>query len=92
VIIVALLLLPSVLVGQNKARPDFWQPFKFFVGKWEGAGNGKPGISIENIPAGYRARETYKIIGPDEFVEVFEIAEPGKDSELYSEGHYTRKG
>jgi hypothetical protein len=28
--------------------------------------------SIENIPAGYRARETYKIIGPDEFTEVFE--------------------
>ena len=25
--------------------------------------------SIENIPAGYRARETYKIPGPDEFKE-----------------------
>jgi len=46
---------------------------------------------IENIPAGYRARETYKIIGPDDFVEVFEIAEPGKDFELYSQGHYTRE-
>lgn len=34
--------------------------------------------SIENIPAGYRARETYKIMGTDEFIEVFEIAEPGK--------------
>ena len=38
--------------------------------------------SIENIPAGYRARETYKVLGPDEFVEVFEIAEPGKEFEL----------
>lgn len=47
--------------------------------------------SIENIPAGFRARETYKILGPDEFTEVFEIAEPGKDSELYSEGHFRRK-
>src|SRR5437867_10901669 len=43
--------------------------------------------NIENIPAGYRARETYKILGPDEFKEVFEIAEPGKDFEIYSEGH-----
>jgi hypothetical protein len=47
--------------------------------------------SIENIPAGYRARETYKLLGPDEFTEVFEIAEPGKDFELYSEGHFKRK-
>ena len=47
--------------------------------------------SIENIPAGYRARETYKILGPDEFTEVFEIAEPGKEFELYSEGHFKRK-
>ena len=47
--------------------------------------------SIENIPAGYRARETYKILGPDEFTEVFEIAEPGKDFEHYSEGHFKRK-
>ena len=47
--------------------------------------------SIENIPAGYRARETYKILGPDEFMEVFEIAEPGKDFEVYSEGHFKRK-
>lgn len=47
--------------------------------------------SIENIPAGFRARETYMILGPDEFMEVFEIAEPGKDFELYSEGHFKRK-
>lgn len=47
--------------------------------------------SIENIPAEFRARETYKILGPDEFTEVFEIAEPGKDFEVYSEGHFKRK-
>ena len=47
--------------------------------------------SIENIPAGFRARETYKILGPDEFTEVFEIAEPGKDFEVYSEAHFKRK-
>ncbi|HET9252114.1 MAG TPA: hypothetical protein VFP58_08365 [Candidatus Eisenbacteria bacterium] len=41
--------------------------------------------SIENIPAGFRGRETYRILGPDEFVERFEIAEPGKEFALYSE-------
>ncbi|HTG94627.1 MAG TPA: hypothetical protein VL866_18670 [Pyrinomonadaceae bacterium] len=46
---------------------------------------------IENIPAGWRARETYKIVGPDEFTEVFELAGPGKDFEVYSEGHFKRK-
>jgi hypothetical protein len=47
--------------------------------------------SIENIPPGFRARETYKIVGPEEFIEVFEIAEPGKDFEVYSENHFKRK-
>jgi len=36
--------------------------------------------AIENIPAGWRARETYVVTGPDEFEEVFELAEPGKPS------------
>ena len=47
--------------------------------------------SIENIPAGFKARETYTILGPDEFKEVFEIAAPGKDFEVYSEGHFKRR-
>ena len=46
--------------------------------------------AIENIPAGYRARETYTILSQDEFTERFEIAEPGKDFELYSEAHLRR--
>ena len=47
--------------------------------------------SIENIPAGFRARETYKIVSANEFIEIFEIAEPGKDFEVYSENHFRRK-
>jgi hypothetical protein len=46
--------------------------------------------AIENIPAGYRARETYTILSPDEFTERFEIADPGKDFELYSEARLKR--
>jgi hypothetical protein len=40
--------------------------------------------SIENIPAGYRARETYQIVNENEFIEIFELAEPGKGFEIYS--------
>jgi len=47
--------------------------------------------SIENIPAGWRSRETYKIISADEFVEVFELAGPGKDFQVYSEARLLRK-
>jgi hypothetical protein len=47
--------------------------------------------SIENIPAGYRARETYRILGPDELVERFEMADPGGEFKLYSESRPKRK-
>ena len=172
-ILLTILFIPSLSGGQTKPANDVWTPFKFFLGKWEGTGNGQPGQSktqreyrmvlndkfiqvqnrsvydpqpknlkgethddwgmisydkarkqfvlrqfhvegfvnqyvltstsddgktivftsetIENIPTGFRARETYKILGPDEFVEVFEIAEPGKDFEVYSESRHRRK-
>lgn len=47
--------------------------------------------SIENIPAGFRARETYRILSADEFTETFEMAEPGKAFEVYSETQFKRK-
>ncbi len=47
--------------------------------------------SIENIPAGWRARETYKIVSADEFIEIFELAAPGKDFEIYSESRLHRQ-
>ena len=46
--------------------------------------------AIENIPSGWRARETYRVSGPDEFIERFDLAEPGKDFELYSETRFRR--
>ncbi len=47
--------------------------------------------SIENIPAGWRARETYKILNNDEFVEIFELAPPGKEFSVYTENTFRRK-
>lgn len=46
--------------------------------------------AIENIPPGYRARETYRLIDVDSFTERFEIAAPGKDFEVYSETRFRR--
>lgn len=171
-IMLAVLLLPSFVIAQS-GQPDVWEPFRYFVGSWEGMGKGQSGTSktqreykfvlngkflhvqnrsvyepqaknpkgeiheeigllsfdkgrkqfvlrqfhvegfvnhyqqtssspdgktlvfttehIENIPPGWRARETYRIVSPDEFVEVFELAAPGKDFEPYLENRYTRK-
>lgn len=47
--------------------------------------------AIENIPAGWRARETYEFTGKNEFVETFELAEPGKEFMVYSRNHFRRK-
>jgi hypothetical protein len=46
--------------------------------------------AIENIPAGWRARETYVVHGPDEFEEIFELAQAGKPFELYSRSRLKR--
>lgn len=46
--------------------------------------------AIENIPAGFRARETYVAQGPDRFEEVFELAEPGRSFEVYSRTRFSR--
>lgn len=47
--------------------------------------------SIENIPVGWRVRATYKILNENEFLQIFELAGPGKDFEVYSENQLKRK-
>lgn len=39
------LFLSAFLGEQTKPPADVWQPFSFFVGKWQGTGTGKPGVS-----------------------------------------------
>lgn len=46
--------------------------------------------AIENIPTGWRARATYIVHGPDEFEEIFDLAESGRDFALYSRARLTR--
>lgn len=40
--------------------------------------------AIENIPSGWRAKETYQVITNDEFSETFELAPPNKEFEVYT--------
>ena len=47
--------------------------------------------AIENIPPGWRARETWKILSGDEFEEVFELAEPGGEYAVYVTNKFKRK-
>jgi hypothetical protein len=47
--------------------------------------------AIENLPPGWRARETFRRVGADGFSTRFEIAEPGKDFKVYTENHLTRR-
>ncbi|MBI2688184.1 MAG: hypothetical protein HYX27_17915 [Acidobacteria bacterium] len=46
--------------------------------------------NIENIPGGWRAKETYRVISPNEIVETFALAEPGREFETYSETRLRR--
>ena len=41
--------------------------------------------AIENIQAGWRARETYRWTNGNEFTELFELAAPGAEFTVYSE-------
>ncbi len=47
-------------------------------------------VRIENIPPGWRARESYRIVSPTEIIETFSLAAPGKDFETYSETRLRR--
>src|SRR5262249_25624441 len=46
--------------------------------------------AIENIGAGFRARETFRFSSANAFEEIFEIAEPGKGFAVYSHNKLAR--
>lgn len=46
--------------------------------------------AIENVPAGFRARETWRVLGPDAFIERFELAPPDSGFAVYTQARFTR--
>lgn len=47
--------------------------------------------SIENIPAGWRAKETYHLANDSTFSEIFELAPPNQEFQVYSKAVLKRK-
>jgi len=84
------------MIGYDRARKKFvFRQFHVegFVNTYVQEENSDPkqmvfvSESIENIAPGWRARETYRFLNENEFIERFELAEPGKDFTLYAEAH-----
>ncbi|HEV7608438.1 MAG TPA: hypothetical protein VGO61_13930 [Steroidobacteraceae bacterium] len=48
-------------------------------------------VNFENLGNDWKARESYEVISPDEFIETFELAEPGKDFVVRGTSHFKRK-
>jgi hypothetical protein len=46
--------------------------------------------AFENLDARWRARETYDVGSADAFTETFELAEPGKEFQVYSKNSFRR--
>jgi hypothetical protein len=46
--------------------------------------------ALENLDSRWRARETYDVTADDRFVETFELAEPGKELQVYAKSSFTR--
>jgi hypothetical protein len=47
--------------------------------------------ALENVPAGWKARETYEIVSANEFVETFELASGSGPYEVYSRARFKRR-
>jgi hypothetical protein len=46
--------------------------------------------AFENVPSGWKARETYEVVSPDEFVETFELATGAGAYEVYTRARFER--
>jgi hypothetical protein len=47
--------------------------------------------SMENLPPSLKARSTFEILNENEFLQIFELASPGKEFAVVSESNVTRK-
>lgn len=73
-VVLAVLLLPVTHFAQGKKKQDVWKPLRFFVGSWEGQGEGRPGVS--------KVEREYKFVLQDKFLEAKNksVYEPQEDN------------
>ena len=46
--------------------------------------------ALDDVPAGWKARETYQAVSADEFVETFELGSGGEAYKVYSTARFKR--
>ena len=76
------LLLPTFLLGQENEKKDIWEPFRFFVGSWEGTGQGQSGVS--------KIETEFKFVLSDNYLQVtnkavFEPQEKNPEGEVHED-------
>ena len=47
-------------------------------------------VRIENLPSGWRAKKSYRVLSADEFEETFSLAPPDKEFDVYTVAHLKR--
>jgi hypothetical protein len=82
----------QVLMLRQFHQEGFVNLFSFRAGESTGTLVVFESEGFENFDNSWKARETYEIYSSDEFVETFELAQPGKPFEIYSRTRFTRVG
>jgi len=60
-LLLSLVIGAGALLAQEEKKEDVWQPLRFFIGKWEGTGEGRPGVST--------VEREYRFVLQDKFIE-----------------------
>jgi hypothetical protein len=86
VITAAMFVFPILIFSQTQSsqpkEPDVWAPFKYFVGKWQGQGEGKNGVS--------KGKQEYQFVLRGKFLQVknearFDPQEKNPKGELHED-------
>jgi hypothetical protein len=79
---IIIVLLPSVLFAQTNEQPDIWKPLEFFIGSWEGTGEGLSGTS--------KVEANFRLVLNEKFLEaryraVFEPSDKNPQGEVHED-------
>jgi hypothetical protein len=79
---IIIVLLPGILFAQTDEQPDIWKPLNFFIGSWEGLGEGLSGTS--------KVEADFKFVLNGKFLEaryraVFEPSEENPQGEVHED-------
>jgi hypothetical protein len=81
-VVFLILLVPAILLAQEKAKPDPWEPFRYFIGAWQGHEEGTPGVG--------KGERHYELVLQDKYIHfrnrsVFEPQEGNPEGEVHED-------